>query len=433
MNRVKKLLALVLSMAMMLSICAIGLVASAERAPKANPTITVSGLSGYSPDSYLSKVAGDYWGGLAARSMGKTLTAKGVETYETEVGPFSSNWDRACELYANIKGGRVDYGAAHSAKYGHDRYGRTYAGLYPKWNDNNPVELLAHSMGAPTARIMTSLLAYGNAEEQAAAPADCSELFKGGHGSMVNSVTTVCGTNNGTTLADGIFNIIDKLSGADTSTGTGKSIEIAGALCGVLGLATQGTFIGEIINADFDQWGFAPKKGETNIAYIQRVIESQIWKTRDVCWYDMSTWGSKEIMETYPDSKDTYYFAVPAKASTDKSATDLTQKHSDNLFILAPLYLILGNYECKNTAWGAWQPEWYANDGMVNTAFAKAPFNSVSREYTPGIVPERGTWINMPEIYVEHAGAVGFYLMLNRTIDMPTYYQKHIQWVQSFE
>ena len=27
----------------------------------------------------------------------------------------------------------VDYGAAHAAKYGHHRYGRTYEGIMPDW------------------------------------------------------------------------------------------------------------------------------------------------------------------------------------------------------------------------------------------------------------------------------------------------------------
>ncbi|MBQ9067425.1 MAG: hypothetical protein IJ133_07895 [Clostridia bacterium] len=431
MNSTKRVLSILLSLAMLLSITGIGVTASAKATQ--NPTILVSGLSGYSPDSYLSKVVGDYWGGLACKSMGKAMTAKGVPTYETEVGPFSSNWDRACELYANIKGGRVDYGAAHSAREGHDRYGRTYPGIYPQWDADHPVDLLAHSMGAPTIHIMTSLLAFGNADEQAAAPNDCSPLFTGGKGNWCHSASTVCGTNNGTTLADGIFNILDKLTGSDTSTGSSKSIEIAGALCGILGLATQGTDIGEVINADFDQWGFAPKAGETNIAYIQRCLDSKIWKSRDVCWYDMSTWGSKEIAEKFPESPDTYYYAIPARASTTKSATNPKQKHSDNAFILAPLYLILGNYQCDNTAWGTWKDEWYPNDGMVNTAFARAPFGSKQQDYSPTCVPEKGAWVNMPEIYVEHSGAVGFYLMINRTVDTPTYYTNHMRYVQSFE
>ena len=39
----------------------------------------------------------------------------------------------AVELYYYIKGGTVDYGAAHAAKYGHERYGKTYEGVYKDW------------------------------------------------------------------------------------------------------------------------------------------------------------------------------------------------------------------------------------------------------------------------------------------------------------
>lgn len=432
MKRAKKVLALVLSLEMLCSVFSVALVASAESKP--NPTILVSGLSGYSPDSYLSKVLGDYWGGTACKSMSDALRKKGIEAYETSVGPFSSNWDRACELYANIKGGRVDYGAAHSAKYGHERFGRTHAGCYPQWDANHPVDLLAHSMGAPTVHIMTSLLAFGNEEEQKAAPNDCSELFKGGKANWVTRCSTVCGTNNGTTLADGAINIVDKITKENTpETGEGKTIEACGALCGVLGVALQGTDLCQVVDSDFDQWGFAQKPGETNIAYLQRVSQSNIWKSRDVCWFDMTTWASKKIQEDYPESPETYYFAIPARASTDRSATDKKQKHSDNAFILAPLYLILGAYPCPNTAWGPWQDEWYASDGMVNTEFAKAPFNSKHQDYSPTCVPEKGAWVNMPTIYVEHSGAVGFYLMINRTVDMPTYYANHIRYVQSWD
>lgn len=50
------------------------------------------------------------------------VLVRGYEVYTATVGPIVSNWDRACELYAYIKGGRVDYGKIHSEKYGHSRY-----------------------------------------------------------------------------------------------------------------------------------------------------------------------------------------------------------------------------------------------------------------------------------------------------------------------
>jgi triacylglycerol lipase len=66
----------------------------------------------------------------------KTVADKGHQTYYASMGPISSNWDRACELYAQIKGTVVDYGQAHSAKYGHARYGKDYRGkgFYPAWD-----------------------------------------------------------------------------------------------------------------------------------------------------------------------------------------------------------------------------------------------------------------------------------------------------------
>jgi hypothetical protein len=37
------------------------------------------------------------------------LPNKGYTVLTPTIGPISSNWDRACELYAYLKGGIVDY------------------------------------------------------------------------------------------------------------------------------------------------------------------------------------------------------------------------------------------------------------------------------------------------------------------------------------
>lgn len=49
------------------------------------------------------------------------LGKEGHDVRTAVVGPISSNWDRACELYAYLKGGRVDYGEAHAARFRHQR------------------------------------------------------------------------------------------------------------------------------------------------------------------------------------------------------------------------------------------------------------------------------------------------------------------------
>ena len=71
---------------------------------------------------------------------------------------------RACELYAQIVGSRVDYGIARSQKFGHERFGEDFSGkgLLPEFahDPNVRIHLIAHSMGAPTGRMFTSLMRY---------------------------------------------------------------------------------------------------------------------------------------------------------------------------------------------------------------------------------------------------------------------------------
>ena len=44
------------------------------------------------------------------------LNNQGYESYSASVDPAGSAWDRACELYAELYGTRVDYGEAHSRR-----------------------------------------------------------------------------------------------------------------------------------------------------------------------------------------------------------------------------------------------------------------------------------------------------------------------------
>jgi triacylglycerol lipase len=129
------------------------------------PLVLVHGWIGWDRD----ELGGyKYWGGK--QDLQEHLTnVKHYETHTAAVGPISSNWDRACELYAYLKGGRVDYGAAHAAKYGHDRFGRVYPGILRDWGTpgkHQKIHLITHSMGGQTARQLIQLLAEGDAAER---------------------------------------------------------------------------------------------------------------------------------------------------------------------------------------------------------------------------------------------------------------------------
>jgi hypothetical protein len=77
------------------------------------PFVMVHGMAGWGRGT---EWLPSYWGG--AESMDRI-------TFTPRLGPMSSQHHRACELFAQLKGGTVDYGEEISHRLGHDRYGRT--------------------------------------------------------------------------------------------------------------------------------------------------------------------------------------------------------------------------------------------------------------------------------------------------------------------
>ena len=118
-----------------------------------------------------------YWG-MTTGSLTDYLSAKGYETYAASVGPLSSAWDRACELYAQLAGTRTDYGVKHAQDFGHERYAIDVLSsrLFDGWGTKRAVNLVGHSFGGATIRLFLDILADGSAQEQAAAKADGTEV-----------------------------------------------------------------------------------------------------------------------------------------------------------------------------------------------------------------------------------------------------------------
>ena len=78
------------------------------------PAVFVHGVYGWGPEEGIDHKL-PYWGASAGNLM-DYLMMNGFECYAVSVGPVSSAWDRACEIYACLTGTTVDYGAAHSAR-----------------------------------------------------------------------------------------------------------------------------------------------------------------------------------------------------------------------------------------------------------------------------------------------------------------------------
>jgi len=119
------------------------------------PIVLIHGFMGWGPDEMGNY---NYWGGK--NNYIKDLAEEGHQIFAVSIGPISSNWDRAIEVFYQIKGGQVDYGSSHSEKNKIIRMpkGKSYVGLYPQWNNENPIHLIGHSMGGQTARMLHYLL-----------------------------------------------------------------------------------------------------------------------------------------------------------------------------------------------------------------------------------------------------------------------------------
>nr|WP_319488797.1 lipase [uncultured Caproiciproducens sp.] len=356
--RIKKIGALILACAFALSVCP---PASASVSSRQNtyPIVLCHGNGGWGRDEMLGY---KYWGGVD--DLQKKMTDAGYTTYTAAVGPYSSNWDRACELYAYIKGGTVDYGKAHSEEYGHARYGKTYPGLYTSWGNQvdgkiNKIHLVGHSQGGQTTRVLIQLLEQGSAEEKTASPSDVSPLFTGGK-AWVASLTTLVSPHDGTTVSD--FNTDELKQYAK------QAIASVGAAAG----------LGYNLVFDFklDQWGLKRNAGECYIDYADRVWNSSVWdqSNLDFSFYDLSTDGAAVENGWVKAAPDVYYFSYAACATMENP---ITEYQIPNPLYMNTLFsansIILGRFQRSEGGRAVIDSSWWPNDGWVNTISEDGP------------------------------------------------------------
>ncbi len=271
-------------------------------------------------------------------------------------GAVSSLHDQACELFYQLKGGTVDYGEAHSAEFGHKRFGRTYdAPLYAEWDAAHPLDFVAHSMGAAVVRMLQYLLANaffhrpdGTAYETAP--------------SWIRSVSAVAGVHNGSTLA--------WILGCSETDGTLKNTANFIGLLGTLfakwqKLSDKNPAVRTLYDLQLDQWDIGT--GTPPSALFASDALEEFFKSRDAAPYDltpnaMARWNT-ELIE-YPD---TWYFSYPVCATIPACSVQLPLYPFLHLFLLY-FGFKMGTFVCApENPFRALQKKFRANDGMCPT------------------------------------------------------------------
>lgn len=329
--------------------------------------VLVHGLSGWGSYDAQYKFM-PYWG-MFGGDLVKYLEKQGIDVAAASVSPHGSAWDRACELYAQLTGTRVDYGEAHSKAMGHDRYGEDFTGkaLIDNFDSEHKINLVGHSFGGATIRLFSQILANGAEDEVKASGDDVSSFFEGGKGDYIYSMTTLAAPHNGTTAY-----LVKPEDDPNPTTGLNGKIE--SALSGAMGKANS-------------------EEGDGR-------------SDKDYANYDMDIDNAAALNATIETLPDVYYFSYPA-SSTVKQANGTyapDNKKTEVLFRMSAR--AMGVYTGTTKGGIVIDESWLENDGLVNTISAMAPSSAPSQKFNAkNITP--GTWNIMPTFDGDHMSLSG--------------------------
>ena len=373
----------------------------------AEPFVFVHGLNGWGGAEDINGIV-PYWGATTGDLM-SYLQGEGYECYSASVGPLSSAWDRACELYAQLMGTTVDYGEAHSKEHNHDRFGRTYyTALISDWGklDENgklqKIHLIGHSFGGTTVRMLIQLLTEGSVEEISVTPADeISGLFTGGKGNWVKSATAICTPHNSSTVYYPLVAL-----GLDVFVQTFSYI--------YAGLMGRSLFNGGMVDFHLEQFGLTDvpggEKADNFFVALGRVLANK----DDSCQYDLTPEGSAEMNAALDINSDIYYFSYPFSTTKRLPGTEIeipSIKTNPVIFLTA---VVMGVMQFTDPVNGTvYDEKWLANDALVNTESAKYPFDEPYKDFDGTY--EKGIWNVMPVQEGDHGAAIGLFADKDKT------------------
>ena len=386
----KKLKIIPLILALVLLICSCS---------KSVPTATVNksewktnytfvfchGLSGWGSYDRQNKYL-KHWG-MRTGDVLEYLNSQGFNCVSASVAPHGSAWDRACELYAQLSGSVVDYGKEHSERCKHERFGTDYSKnpLIEKWDSENKINLLGHSFGGATVRLMCELLANGSeAEINATDESDVSPLFTGGKADWINSITALASPHNGTTAYD-----IDHEEEA--------------------GSKMQNWLSGIMANANNPE-----EDGRAEYDFAN---------------YDMFIDNALELNSKIEALENVYYFSYPCNSSIKQEDGTYIPDEDKTEAMFVRSGILMGKLTETTPKGFVVDESWFMNDGLVNTISARAPFEAPQKDFEEGNV-ERGIWNIMPIYDGDHMSLQGGFTIKN---DVKDFYLKHLELINSLE
>ncbi|KGN51773.1 uncharacterized protein LOC101219935 [Cucumis sativus] len=273
-----------------------------------------------------------------------------------DLGSLTSIYDRACELFYYLKGGKVDYGEEHSRVFGHSQFGRLYEqGEYPEWDEDHPIHIVGHSAGAQVARLLQQMLA--------------DKAFKGHENTSENwvlSITAISGAFNGTTRT-----YLDGMQPEDGETM--KPISLL-QLCRVGVIAYEWLDIGwlkKYYNFGFDHFPMSWKK--MGILGLLKCLLGNTGPFASGDWIlpDLTIQGSMRLNSRLQTFKSTYYFSYVTKPP--RKIFGLTVPYS-----IIGIHPLLSIRALQMSRWrfpselsppykGYRDEDWQENDGALNT------------------------------------------------------------------
>lgn len=366
------------------------------------PVVLIHGFMGWGENDAMKTVY-DYWG-IGRKNLVKHLRAEGYEVHYPSLGPYAGSWDRACEIWAYLFGGTVDYGKVHSESHHHKRFGRTYEhGAIEdlgQTDQHRKINIFGHSFGGPTVKMFVELMSNGSAEEREGTPEEeLSPLFKGGHGELIHTVTTLTGVNNGTTLANMVepkFDPIVKAFLVGTLPMENTPIEK------VFDFGNQQFGLGEYPET-IHSFGINPPKKTLE------GIEAYAGNRMDNIAYEMTIDLCAKMNEKQGVNPHIYYFAQ----RTQCTHTGKDGKQVMDVKVMYPFCVVPGFFMSrimpKNVTGYELNDSWWPHDGFVNVVGQSAPLNqpAADGDLDSGMEFQPGLWYNMKPVHGDHVFWMG--------------------------